>query len=132
MLYRACVIYTHTSMFPEQLNDGMPDEQQINTCSREIIEAARVVLSEKSYEIRLVVFPLFMAGFATRDRGEKQMALDLLLAVEQQESIGSTESVRILLQKLYEKQRSATMETGNANSVDWIEEVEKSGQRFII
>ncbi|CZR50832.1 uncharacterized protein PAC_00706 [Phialocephala subalpina] len=132
MLYRACVIYTHTSMFPSQLNDPMLDEQQIATRSREIIEAARMVLSEKSYEIRLVVFPLFMAGFATKDRGEKRMVLDLLLAVEQHESRGSTESIRNLLQKLYEKQRSATMEIGNANSVDWIEEIEKSGQRFII
>lgn len=133
MLYRACILYAHTSMFSGQLNDGIADEQQINTSSREIIEAARIVVRfEKSYEIRIVVFPLFMAGFATKDPGEKQMVLDLLLAVQQQESRASTESARNLLQKLYEKQRSAMMETGNANSVDWIEEAKKSGQRFII
>lgn len=73
-----------------------------------------------------------MAGFATKDLNEKQVALDLIIAVEQHNYRGSTESVKKLLQKVYEKQRSATMDMGNANSVDWVEEVENSAQRLII
>ncbi|KAE8452215.1 hypothetical protein EG329_001682 [Mollisiaceae sp. DMI_Dod_QoI] len=132
MLYQACVIYAHTSMFPGQLDDPIRDLERVITLGKEIIDAARVVLSKERYDYRFIVFPVFMAGFATQDPVEKRIALDLILAIEEHEYRGSTADVRQLLQKLYERQRSATMETGDANSVDWIEEMEKSGQGFIM
>lgn len=119
-------------MFPSQLDNPVPEYDQIFTCSKEIIEAAGVILSEKRHEVRTVIFPLFMAGFASNDLEEKQKVLNLLLAIETQDYRGSTERTRRLLEKLYERQHSAILAMGNANSVDWIEEVEKSGHRFLV
>ncbi|KUJ22518.1 uncharacterized protein LY89DRAFT_728652 [Mollisia scopiformis] len=132
LLYRTCILYAHTSMFPNQSNNPMPAYDQIFTVAREIIEAVAVVLSEKRDQVRTVMLPLFIAGFTSKDQTEKQMVLDLLLAIETQDYRGSTDRARRVLERLYEKQRLATMELKNPNSVDWTEEVQRSGNIFII
>lgn len=73
-----------------------------------------------------------MAGFATEDPNEKQEVLGLIKAMEKHSYGSSTESVRKLLQSITEKQRVALIQNGTANYVDWIEEMEKSGQKLII
>lgn len=126
------MIYTYTSIFPGQLTDLLTGSDEIVTFATEIIEAAQAILSDSGYEVRSLVFSLFMAGFATNDLVKKQTALNLLLAIETHDYEGSTKCTRSLLQKLYKKQEIATREYGNANSVDWLEEMQKSGQRFIM
>lgn len=122
------MIYIHTSMFPGQLNEPVSGSDEIATFATELIEAAQIILSRREHEVRSVVFPLFMAGFATKERLEKQMVLDLLLAVEAGDYKGSTESTRNLLRRIYEKQETDTRKLG----VDWLEEVQNSGQIFIM
>lgn len=72
-----------------------------------------------------------MAGFCTRNLAEKDTALRFMIEVEKHGYGGSTDNVRRLLQTIYEKQRVAVMQTGNANSVDWVDEMERSGHRLI-
>jgi len=60
------------------------------------------------------------------------MALQRDEEVEKHGYGGSTDSARRLLQNIYEKQHIAVMQTGNANSVDWIDEMEQIGNRLII
>ncbi|KAH9218950.1 fungal-specific transcription factor domain-containing protein [Leptodontidium sp. 2 PMI_412] len=133
LLFRVCILYTHTSMYSGQLNDPEPDtEAQINACCAEILHAASIILSKERFDMRFIVFPLFMAGFCTRNAAEKETALRLMVEVEKHGYGGSTDNVRKLLQTIYEKQHFAVMQTGNSNSVDWIDEMERSGQRLII
>ncbi|KAF4633729.1 hypothetical protein G7Y89_g4387 [Cudoniella acicularis] len=133
MLYRACKIYADTSMFPGQLNEPLSEfDSDIETCSREIIQGAQIIISQERYELRFIVFPLFMAGFATRDVSEKDIALCLIKTMERHSYGGSTESVRRLLEVIYEKQRSAILRTGLTNEVDWAQEMELTGQQLII
>lgn len=82
--------------------------------------------------MRSIIFSLFMAGFATQDLVEKQAVLDLLLTIETRDYRGSTESTRSLLQRLYEMQETAIREFGHSDSVDWVEEMQRRGQRFIM
>ncbi len=42
------------------------------------------------------------------------------------------ESVRVLLQMVYDKQREAVLRFGDARDVDWVEEMEASGLSLII
>lgn len=133
MLFRAIVIYAYTSMFPHQLQELSPEAgPQINSCATEIIRSAQLIISQEMSELRFIVFPLFMAGFAATNPADKDLASNLLRAVERHNYGGSTESVRKLLDNIYEKQQAALMSMGNATPVDWIEEMEMSGERLII
>lgn len=96
------------------------------------MQAASLLLSQERFEVRFVVFPLFLAGVFATDEGDKEMALNLITAVEPHSFGGSIQSVRAVLQAIYNKQRTAILETGVATSVDWVEEMESSGQRLII
>lgn len=131
VLYRTFVIYTHTSMYPGQLNETFGSDE-VATFATEIIDALQLMLAGKEYSPRSGIFSLFVAGFATTNRSEKQMVLDLLLAVEARDYRGSTEGTRTLLQRIYERQDAAAQEFGDARSVDWLEETQGSGQRFIL
>ena len=133
MLVRACVIYAHTSLFPGQLSHPTPDsELQIRTCVTEILQAAHMTFSQQRIDCRFVVFPLFMAGFAATEPAQKDLALNMIRAVEQHSFGSSTQSVRILLETIYEKQRVAILRTGNSPLVDWVEEMELRRQPPII
>ncbi|KAK0126142.1 hypothetical protein ONS95_007761 [Cadophora gregata] len=133
LLFRVCILYTHTSMYSGQLDHPEPDtEAHINACCAEILHAVSIILSKERFDLRFIVFPLFMAGFCTRNLVEKNTALRFMMEVEKHGYGGSTDNVRRLLQTIYEKQRIAVMQTGNANSVDWIDEMEQSGHRLIM
>lgn len=127
------MIYAHTSMYPGQFRSPAPDsESELRNCCREIIHAAQVITSRDQFEFSYIVFPLFMAGFATKDPAEKEQALELIRVVETHSYGGSTKSVRGLLENIYGKQRDAIVQHGNDASVDWVEEMERSGQRIIM
>ncbi|KAH7378960.1 fungal-specific transcription factor domain-containing protein [Cadophora sp. MPI-SDFR-AT-0126] len=133
LLLRVCMLYTHTSMYSGQLHDLEPGtEAQIEACCAEILDAVSTILSKERFDPRYIVFPLFLAGFCTRNLTEKSMALRLIIEVEKNEYGRVTNNVRRLLQTIYEKQSAAVTKTGNADSVDWVDEMERSGQRLII
>ena len=127
------MIYSHTSMFPNQLQSQEPGfEANVGSCATEILQAAHTIISQERYELRFIVFPLFMAGFATNDPNEKDLALNMIKIIERHSFGGSTEGVRRLLETVYDKQHTAISRAGTASSVDLIEEMESSGQRLIV
>jgi hypothetical protein len=133
MLLRACVIYAHTSLFAGQLSHPAPDsETQIRTCVTDILQAAHMIFSKQRIDPRFAVFPIFMAGFAASEPAQKDLALNMLRAVEQHSFGSSTQSVRMLLETIYEKQRAGILRTGGSVLVDWVEELELRGQPPII
>jgi len=52
--------------------------------------------------------------------------------VEKREYGGVADTLRRLLQTIYEKQSVAVAQTGDASSVDWVDEMERNGPRLII
>lgn len=120
-------------MFAGQLNDPSSSfEPEIRLYCREILQAAQMIISQEHFELRFIVFPLFMAGFASKDMSEKELALNLIRIVEQHSYGASTESVRRLLETVLDRQRDAILRTGTANEVDWVEKMELTGQQLII
>jgi hypothetical protein len=99
---------------------------------KEILQAAHTVVSCERIDPRFVVFPLFIAGFAATEPAEKDLALNMIRAVERHSFGDCTQSVRILLEAVYEKQRIAILRSGDSSWVDWVEEMELRGQPPII
>jgi hypothetical protein len=127
-LYRACIIFSHTSMWPLQRLDTGPEfDGEIGQCVADILHTAEGVVRSGQLELRFMVFPLFMAGFASTDGTQKMMALDLISALEKT-SIGSnTTATRHALQIVYERQTQRFMHTGHSLDVDWLDIMVEQG-----
>ena len=123
MLYRACIIYSHTSMWIQQRLDTGPEfDSEIADCAFEILRtSSRVIEAEHQLELRFFVFPLFMAGFASVDGTQKMMALDLIKQMEGKSIGGNTSTTRKTLETVYETQTTRFMVTGQDRDVDWME-----------
>lgn len=92
----------------------------VSQCASEIIEVANEIVRRRQYEHGFVMFPLFLAGFATSSATEKMQAHELMDAMEQ-ESIGKNKrTTRKLLEAVYERQNERQMEVGHSLDVDWI------------
>lgn len=127
-LYRACIIFSHTSMWPSQRLDTGPEfDGEIAQCVVDILHTAKNVGAEH----RFMVFPLFMAGFVSADGNQKLMALDLISKMEKS-SIGSnTRATRHALQIVYERQTQRFMHTGHSLDVGWMDVMIDQGLQVV-
>ena len=119
-LYRASLIYSHTSMWPSQRLDTGPDfDMEIAQCVSEVLRIGERLVRNQQFHLRFIVFPLFMAGAASADGNEKMLALELISSMEK-ESIGSnTTATRHALQIVYDQQTRRFMHTGQSLDVNW-------------
>ncbi|KAF5878013.1 uncharacterized protein Bfra_000179 [Botrytis fragariae] len=133
LFYRACKIYYHTSMYQGQsLVLAAEVGEQLSTCAREIILITEMMINLGCLEFRFIVFPIFMAGMASRVKEEKQSALEFLRRLEETSFGSNTNTTRKLLASIIEKQEEAIAQTGNHLCVSWIEELELSGLQLIM
>ncbi|KAI9717547.1 MAG: hypothetical protein M1812_004688 [Candelaria pacifica] len=132
-LYRACMIYSHTSMWTSQRRETSPGaDEEIAQYVVEIIQLAESIINSGRMELRFIVFALFMAGFASpSDRQSQTKAVSLIGAVEQ-ESIGRiTTTTRQLLQAVYDRQGEDTRAIGHCWDVDWMEIMNERGLQVV-
>jgi hypothetical protein len=119
-------------MWPLQRLDTGPEfDAEIGQCVSEILHTAEGVVNSGQLELRFMVFPLFMAGFASTDGTQKMMALDMISAMEKK-SIGSnTTATRRALQIIYERQTQRFMHTGHSLDVDWLDIMVEQGLQVV-
>jgi hypothetical protein len=131
-LYRACIIFSHTSMWPSQRLDTGPEfDVEIGQCVSEILHIAEGIVNAGRLELRFMIFPLFMAGFASTDGSQKMMALDMISTMEKK-SIGSnTTATRHALQIVYEQQTQRFMHTGHSLDVNWSDIMVEQGLQVV-
>lgn len=120
-LYRACLIYSHTSMWHAQRMDTSPDfDDELAFASSEIIQVAASLISAGRTECRFLVFPLFMAGYVSLDGAQKMKAMDLIQEMEADSLGRNTMAARRALGIVYEKQNEHFMSHGHSLDVDWM------------
>ncbi|OAG42177.1 hypothetical protein AYO21_03631 [Fonsecaea monophora] len=121
-LYRACIIYSHTSMWPGQRLDTSPDyNTEIAVASSQILQMTSRALAEDRSYCRYLVFPVFMAGFVATDGAHRMHAVDLLREMEKTSIGRNTMTTRKVLAAVYEKQNERFMNTGQSLDVDWMQ-----------
>lgn len=120
-LFRACIIYSHTSMWPGQRLFTSPDYAgETAAASQQILHVAQMIIASNPGHSRFLIFPLFMAGFASDIGNQKMLALDLIQQMEG-ECIGqNTQVAKKALETIYERQNERFMHTGNSLGVDWL------------
>ncbi|MCJ1294762.1 hypothetical protein MMC34_006320 [Xylographa carneopallida] len=122
LLYRACLIYSHTSMWSTQrIDTDSVYPEEVTQCASEIIDVVNETVRRRQFEHGFVVFPLFLAGIATSSVVDKTLAHELMKAMEQ-ESVGNNKrATRELLEAVYQAQNARQMAVGHSLDVDWIQ-----------
>lgn len=121
LLSRACMIYSHTSMWPTQRFDNGPDfDGEIAECITQIFQLAESIISQGRLHSRFIVFPLFIAGVSSHSGAEKRHAMDLIASMEKESLGANTSATRRLLQVVYERQTERFMRVGHSLDVNWM------------
>ncbi|KIV95341.1 hypothetical protein, variant 1 [Exophiala mesophila] len=127
-LYRSCIIYSHSSMWPGQRLETPPDyDTEIAVASNQIINMARKALGEERSDCRYLVMPIFIAGYASVDGHNRMHALDLIRSMENTSIGRNTTATRKSLAAVYEKQNERFMNTGQSLDVDYMEVMKEKG-----
>ncbi|KAI9819039.1 MAG: hypothetical protein M1832_004081 [Thelocarpon impressellum] len=120
-LHRACIIYSYTSMWASQRSTATADgEAEVEACASAILDVAEGHLGLEGFDLRLVLFALFMAGCATTAVKGKVLALELLRRYEEASLAPNASVVRQLLEKVYQRQEHDIRTVGHAAGVDWV------------
>ncbi|MCJ1471848.1 hypothetical protein MMC13_000489 [Lambiella insularis] len=119
-------------MWPTQRIDTNAEPlDEISQCASEILNVVSGTVRRCQYEHGYVIFSLLLAGVATPSAAHKMLALELMLAMEQ-ESIGSNKRrTRKLLEAVYERQSARQMAVGHSLDVDWIQVMMDTGMQVI-
>ncbi len=130
-MYQMCVIYSHTSMYPGQLEDRAPEyDAEVPVCATGIIEFSRRIVAQEIWEFRFTIFGLFLAGVASTNPSEHAVAYDLLDRMESRCYGANTAVLKQLLNTIYGRQEEA-MRNGQDVNVDWIEEMRARDMRLV-
>ncbi|OAX83466.1 hypothetical protein ACJ72_02168 [Emergomyces africanus] len=132
-LFHASLIYSHTSMWPCQcIETGGGPALEISQRSTAILHVASSIVHAGRFDLRFIVFPLFMAGVASSSSSQKMLALDLLSSIEGNESVGrNVTTTRHVLQIVYQRQTEGYMRKGHALDVDWVEIMIEQGLQMV-
>ncbi|KAK2806917.1 hypothetical protein FQN51_005717 [Onygenales sp. PD_10] len=132
-LFHACFIYSYTSMWPNQLLEtGGGPALEISQRATAILHVASSIINADRFDLRFIVFPLFMAGVASSSGSQKMLAVDLLSSIEANESVGrNVTTTRHVLQIVYQRQTEGYMQRGHSLDVDWIEIMIEQGLQLV-
>lgn len=121
-LYRACIIYSHTSMWSTQRVETPPEyDTEISVAANQILAATARLLDQGLGDARFLVFPTFIAGFACHDGAQKILALELIDRLDKASIGRNTAAARKALERIYQRQNDRFMTTGQSLDVDWVD-----------
>ncbi|KAF4550554.1 Hypothetical protein D9617_16g013420 [Elsinoe fawcettii] len=114
-------LYLHSSMYPQQrLESERYEDEDSDHCAM-IIKTVRASVESQDTENHHLSPGLFIAGFVSKKREEKQEALRLLRQMSQAGLSGAVRRVYHLLDLAIIEQKAAEAAGGRMEDVDWIE-----------
>lgn len=118
------MLYLQTSMYPGQRLLTALEVQQsqlgIEQHVSSILTMASRLIQIERFELRSIVFPLFIAGFATNKPDVKARAAELIRFMEPHGISQNTKRTRQLLVAVSEEQRRRAQAGRRAEEVDWM------------
>ncbi|KAF2769318.1 hypothetical protein EJ03DRAFT_293334 [Teratosphaeria nubilosa] len=125
VMYQAAVIYSRTSMFPQQHLIPTANQAELHTDTERrcmnITNLGASYVQERHQDRRHIVFPLFLAGVVTTNLDAKVRISEIIEALQRNGGIGqNTLQTRKLLQAVIEEQRLALEGGGRIEQVDWL------------
>jgi len=119
-------------MWPHQrLEMSHDNNPEVSHSVSEIFQTAREITANGCSVRKFMVFPLFMAGVASRIPSDQQLAVELLQFFERNSIGKAMVATRHILEIIYQKQREATMHGAHPMMVDWVNTVAERGLQMI-
>lgn len=108
-------------MYPGQQFHNIPEIQdEVSQRCATILSLTTAVVDAQDFDRHHIVFPIFLAGFVTKEAEGKLHAINLLRAMEGTGiSRNATRSCELLV-AVCEEQRIRILSGGRAEEVDWI------------
>lgn len=130
--YRACIIYSHTSMWPGQRADIPAGfETEIMAAAQQILQVAQAIVASQTSCSTFLVFPLFMAGYASMAGTQKLLAQELISKIEEKCLGRNIRATKVALDAIYERQNERFLLTGQSLDVDWLQVVAERGLSIV-
>ena len=119
-------------MWPRQrICMGDESTPELSQSVRTILQLGDEITTNGIDERKFMVFPVFIAGIATRVPDDRKLALKILSFLERN-SIGKVMvATRRILQIVYEEQREVELQGGHPMDVDWVTTVARRGLQMI-
>ena len=119
-------------MWSTQRLDTSPDyDTEIAVASNQILQMTNPILADGRLDCRFLVFPCFMAGYASTVGDLKRAALELIGRMDRVSIGRNTASTKRVLGRVYEKQNERFMSTGQSLDVDWMDVIGEAGMLIV-
>lgn len=126
------MLFSYTSLWNEQLlgPEGASDEI-IAHHANSIFHIAGTIVHSSQFDLRFIIFPLFIAGVSTSSADQKMMAMDLICSMEKQGIGRNATTIRHLLQMVYQAQTEELMTLGHPARVGWSDVMSQQGIQIV-
>lgn len=119
-------------MWPGQrMAPGSASDEMIRHHATVILQVAESIVNTGRFDLRFIIFPLFMAGTATSSGDQKMLAMDLISNMEKEGLGRNATTIRQVLQIVYERQTQQFMTVGHPLNVDWAEIMVEQGLQVV-
>lgn len=131
-LYHACMLFSYTNLWHAQrLGPEGASEGIISHHTNKIFQIAETIVHSRQFDLRFIVFPLFIAGVCTPLAGQKMMAVDLVSSMERYGIGRNATTTRHLLQMVYQAQTEQLMAVGHSADVEWADVMVQRGMQIV-
>lgn len=131
-MYRGCIIYSHTSMWPGQRADLAPDfDSEITAAAQQILQVGQAIVAGQGVSPNFLIFPLFMAGYASTAGNQRLLAQELISIIEKQSLGRNISATKSALDEIYSQQNERFLSTGQSLDIDWLEVIAEKGLSLV-
>lgn len=131
-IYCACIIYSHTSMWFGQHMDMTPDSHtEVAVAVAQILTTAHAAIASDKFNSQFLVFPLFMAGFASIDSYHITQVTQLLQALEQGAIGRHAFTLRKALTTIHDRRHEQRMHRGHSSDLDWVQTLREQASTVV-
>lgn len=119
-------------MWPGQrLEPGSASDEEIGHHASVILQVAESIINARRFDLRFIIFPLFIAGVGTSSGGQKMTVMELMSSMEKEGVGRNATTTRNVLRVVYERQTQQFMSVGHSLDVDWIDVMIEQGLQVV-
>lgn len=119
-------------MWPSQrLGPEGSSDDELTRHSTAILRIAENIINAERFDLRFIIFPLFMVGVSTPSGSQKMMALDFISSMEKAGVGRNATTTRHILQIVYERQTQQFMSAGHSFHINWLEVMIEQGLQVV-
>lgn len=126
------MIFSYNGIWQGELaGSDHSNDESIAYHAESIIHIAGMIVHSSQFDLRFIIFPLFMAGVSSSSSGHKTRAMELISSMDEY-GIGRNATTTLhLLQMVYQAQNDQLMNVGHSANVAWSDIMVQQGMQIV-